>query len=47
VTERLCKARIAMLTEKIEGLKKTIYVSAACMTTVIVVVQFILNLVKV
>lgn len=43
VPEALCNARREVLVERIEGLKRTIYVSAAAMTTIIVVVQFILT----
>jgi len=46
VSEKLCTARREAILEKIDGLKKTIYVSAAAMTTVIVIVQFILTLIK-
>jgi hypothetical protein len=46
VSDKLCMARREVLVEKIEGLKKTIYVSAAAITTVIVIVQFILTLWK-
>lgn len=44
VTEKLCEARREVITEKFEGLKRTIYISAAAMTTVIVITQFILTL---
>jgi hypothetical protein len=43
VSEELCVARREVLVERIEGLKRTIYVSAAAMTTIIVFVQFILT----
>ena len=43
VTEKLCEARRQTIQEQIDGLKKTIYVSSLAMTTVIVIVQFILN----
>ena len=46
VTERLCKSRRETLEEKINGIKRTIYVSSAVMTTIILIVQFILQLVK-
>jgi len=41
VTEDLCKSRRETQDEKIDGLKRTIYTSAAAMTTVIVVAEFI------
>lgn len=44
VTEKLCEARRQTIAEQINGLKKTIYVSACAMTTVILIVQFILTL---
>jgi len=46
VTEKLCEARRQTIQEQIDGLKKTIYVSSLAMTTVIVVVQFILTLLR-
>ena len=44
VTERLCQARIKMLCAKIDGIKKAIYISMSVTTTIIVVVELILNL---
>ena len=44
VTERLCQARIKMLCAKIDGIKKAIYISMSVATTIIVVVELILNL---
>jgi hypothetical protein len=44
VTEKLCEARRQTIDEQINGLKRTIYVTSLAMTTVIVVVQFILTL---
>jgi hypothetical protein len=46
VTEKLCEARRQTIQEQIDGLKKTIYVSSLAMTTVIVIVQFILTFFK-
>jgi len=46
VSEKLCIARMQTLVERIEGLKKAIYISGAAMTTVIVTVQFILTLLR-
>jgi len=46
VPEALCVARRETIIEKIDGLKKTIYVSGAAITAVIVIVQFILTLWK-
>ena len=46
VSDKLCVARREVLLEKIDGLKRTIYVSAAAMTSVILIVQFILTLWK-
>jgi len=45
VSEELCNARRETINEKIDGLKRAIYVSGAAMTSVIVVVQLILTLV--
>jgi len=44
VTERLCQARMKAICAKIEGLKKAIYISMSVATTIIVVVELILNL---
>ena len=44
VNEKLCEARREAITEKIDGLKKTIYASVATATIIITVVQFILTL---
>ena len=44
VTERLCQARIKMLCAKIDGIKKAIYISMSVTTTIVVVVELILNL---
>ena len=44
VTEKLCESRRQTVTEQINGLKKTIYVSSLAMTVVITVVQLILTL---
>ena len=46
VTEALCIARRETIVEKIDGLKKAIYVSGASITTIIVIVQLILTLWK-
>jgi len=46
VSEALCKARRETIMECINGLKKTIYVSVATATTILVFVQFILTLLK-
>ena len=46
VTEKLCESRRQTITEQINGLKKTIYVSSLAMTTVIVIVQFIVTLLR-
>jgi hypothetical protein len=46
VTERLCEARRQTIEEQINGLKRTIYVTSLAMTTVIVVIQFILTLLR-
>jgi len=57
VTEKLCTARMMGLVdkinstqelfeEKISGLKHAIYLSTAVMTTVIVIVQFLLSFAK-
>ena len=43
VDEKLCNARREAITERIEGLKKAIYISAGAMTTIITVVQLILT----
>ena len=44
VTEALCQARREVLIEKIEGLKKAVYISAASITVIVTVVQLILAL---
>lgn len=44
VTRQLCEAYRKILEERIEGLKKAIYVSALCITTVLSIVQVILTL---
>jgi len=44
VSEALCLARRETIIEKIDGLKKAIYVSGASITTIIVIVQLILTL---
>jgi hypothetical protein len=46
VSDKLCIARRDALLEKIDGLKKAIYVSGASITAIIVIVQFILTLWK-
>lgn len=46
VTEKLCNARRQVLIEKIDGLKKTIYAVGITTTTIIVVVEFILTLLR-
>jgi len=46
VTERVCLARMSALEERIEGLKKTIYISSMCIITVLSVVQIVLQLVR-
>ena len=46
VTERLCQARMKMLCAKIDGIKKAIYISMSVATTIIVVVELILTLLK-
>jgi len=46
VSEKLCESRRQTIREEIDGIKKTIYVSVATATTIIVIVQFILTLVK-
>lgn len=43
IYEKLCVARRQTIQEQIEGLKKTIYVSSAAITMIIVIVQFILT----
>ena len=43
VTNVLCQARIATMTEKIEGIKKSIYIAAISITTVLVVIEFFLK----
>lgn len=43
VTELLCEARRDVLVERIEGLKKAIYVSAASITTIIVIMELLLK----
>ena len=45
-TEELCIARRETIVEKIDGLKKAIYVSGASITAIIVIVQFLLTLWK-
>lgn len=46
VTEKLCQSRRETQDEKIDGLKRTIYVSATAMTTVIVLAQFIFTYIR-
>ena len=46
VSEKLCESRRQTIHEEINGIKKTIYVSVATATTITVIVQFILTLVK-
>jgi hypothetical protein len=46
VTEKLCEARRQTIQEQIDGLKKIIYAVSATTTTIIVIVQFILTLLK-
>jgi hypothetical protein len=46
VTEKLCIARREAILEKIDGLKKTVYAVGITTTTIIVVVQFILTLLR-
>ena len=46
VSEKLCIARMQTLVEKIDGIKKAVYVSGASITTIIVIVQLILTLYK-
>lgn len=43
VTEKLCEARRQTIQEQISGIKKTIYVTSAAITIVIVIVQFVLT----
>ena len=43
VEEKTCEARMQTAYAVIDGLKRTIYVSAASMTTIIVFVQLILT----
>ena len=43
VTEPLCQARREVLIERIEGLKKAVYISAASVTTIILIAEFILT----
>ncbi|MCL6579350.1 MAG: hypothetical protein K6T73_08190 [Candidatus Bathyarchaeota archaeon] len=44
VTEKLCEARREAILEKIEGLKKAVYISGAAITITVTVVQLILTL---
>jgi len=44
VSEKLCGSRRETIHSEINGLKKTIYVSSLAMTTIIIVVQFLLTL---
>ena len=46
VTEKLCEARRQTIQEQIDGLKKTIYAVGATTTTIIVVAQFIITLLR-
>lgn len=44
VTAKLCKAYRETQDEKINGLKRTIYVSSLAMTTIIVITQYLLSI---
>jgi hypothetical protein len=46
VSAELCDAYRKLLEEKIDGIKKAVYVSAASITTVLAVIQLILTLYK-
>jgi len=46
VTERLCQARMKAICTKIDSIKKAIYISMSVTTTVVVVVELILTLLK-
>jgi len=46
VTERLCEARRQTIEEQINGLKRAIYAVSAATTTIIVIAQFILTLLR-
>ena len=46
VTEKLCESRRQTIHEEINGLKKTIYAVGATTTTIIVIVQFIVTLLR-
>jgi hypothetical protein len=46
VSEKLCESRRQTIEEKIDGIKKTIYVSSSAVAIVIIVVQFILTFYK-
>jgi len=46
VTDKLCESRRETINKEIDGLKQTIYVSAAAITAIIVIVQFILTIWK-
>ncbi|MEM2849050.1 MAG: hypothetical protein QXI36_02100 [Candidatus Bathyarchaeia archaeon] len=46
VTEKLCEARRQTIQEQIDGIKKTIYITSTAVATVVIVVQFVLNLFK-
>lgn len=46
VTDKLCLARMETLKEQINGLKKTIWAAVATATTIIVIAQFILTLIR-
>jgi len=46
VTEKLCEARRQVLIEQINGLKKTVYAVGITTTTIIVIVEFILTLLR-
>lgn len=43
VPEKLCESRRETIAEQINGLRKAIYLSGFAMTTIIVIVQFILS----
>lgn len=46
ITTQLCEAYRKILEERIEGLKKSIYLSALSITTVLAVVQVTLTLLR-
>jgi hypothetical protein len=46
VSEKLCESRRQTIQEQIDGLKKTVYAVGITTTTIIVIVQFILTLLR-